>query len=508
LCCTLVLAAFREAPPSPPRLSAAHVVAPRDEGVRRLGEAVAADGELLVIAAPTDGDDALDPGLVEIHRAAWDARGSLTVLLEQSLRSRSPGSGDHFGACVAATRACAGAGGRDLVAVGADRALARGEGSAVSGAVEVFEYGAAGPARWDAVARLVPQEPESGASFGAAVAFDRAGSARLVVGAPRADAVGAFDAGRVHVFRRLEQPAPDPGTPPVVAWREVAAIDPPSPGMSAWFGSTVAMEGDLVAIASPGDDVAPSARAKPIHSAGAVYLYRRVAESSLRERYTLERVIVSDSPEPSAWFGLALDLDAGVLAIGAPRARGPAPGATVVGCAYLVDLAQQDGAPKRLDPPGAAAVYGFGQSLALRDGVLVIGAPSADLPPDADAAAVEDAGASWAYSLARGEYTAELRGPRPMPSAFFGASCAICAPRAARLDQPVTDTAAQGAATERRSARAAAATPGLIAIVGHRYAEEESTAPSPGAALYLLPSHPPRAWATASRTSACDRAPP
>ena len=339
----------------------------------------------------------------------------------------------------------------------------------MAGAVELFERTVGADPAWRLAARLVARAPEAGASFGAAIAFDRAESTRLAVGAPRHDAVGAFDAGRVHVFRRLGAPDDSTGEP---RWREVAAIAPPVARLSMWFGSAVAIEGDLLAIGSPGDDVAVDGRGDIVHSAGTVYLYRRIAvAASGSERYRLERVLTAPTPESSAWFGLAIDLDDGVLAVGVPRARDQATGTVPIGCVLLFDLAHADLTPKRIDPPAGAATYGFGQSLALRDGMLVIGAPSTDLVERATpGAAIEDAGAAWIYALADARFLGALDPPKPIPSGLFGASCALGA-----VDAP-TATKPDGTTT-----------PIGVAIVGHRFAEEESIAPSRGAAIFIVP---------------------
>jgi hypothetical protein len=340
--------------------------------------------------------------------------------------------------------------------------------SDMAGAVEVFERAADG-ASWRLAARLSARTPEPAASFGAAVALDQGGSARLVVGAPRHDAVGAFDAGRVHVFRRLTD-SRDAGTG--ARWTEVATITPPAPRLSMWFGSAVAIEGDFLAIASPGDDVATAGSREPVHAAGAVYIYRRTAVAATgNERYRLERVLTAPSPEPAAWFGLSIDLDDGVLAVGAPRARDQASGLLPTGCVYLFDLALAEAMPKRIDPPSGVQTYGFGQSLALRDGVLVIGAPSTDLlARSAPDGTLDDAGAAWTYTLGGARFTGALNTPKPLPSGLFGASCAIGAvhaPAPTRPDEP-TDAV-------------------RLAIVGHRFVEEESIEPSRGAAIFVVP---------------------
>jgi hypothetical protein len=476
--CTLALLAAGEASEiarTPPPLDAALVIGPERPDIRRLGQAVAADGGLLAVAAPTDGDDALSRGFVSIHRMGVHRDGSLAVRAEQTVVSNAPAPGDHFGASVSVIARCADARGADLLAIGADRANAGGsEAGAMAGAVEIFERVTDEERPWRPTARLCANAPEPGASFGAAIAFDRAQRARIAVGAPRHDAVGAFDAGRVHVFQRT---ASSTGAVDRARWTEVASLSPPTPRMSMWFGAAVALDGEFLAVASPGDDVATEAGRDAVHAAGAVYLYRQTGGGGAdsRPRYRLDRVLTAPVPEPSAWFGLAVALDDGVLAVGVPRARDTSEGAMPIGCVYLFDLDRPDIAPKRIDPPEGPTAHGFGQVLALRDGLLVIGAPSADaFERDPRPATVEDAGAAWVYSLARGGFDAALNAPRPLPSGLFGSSCALGA-------VPATGLAPVASAHTPLTQQA-------IAIIGHLFVEEESVAPSRGAALFALPT--------------------
>lgn len=463
--------------PAPPALDAVHVIGPDHREARRVGEAVASDGDLLAVCAPTDGDDALQPGLVSIHRMTLGSEGALRVQLEQTLSAQRPTRGDHFGASVAVLGACRSATPFDILAIGADRgdSGASSEG-AMAGAVEIFERSETNPPVWRGVQRLGSSSPEPGASFGAAVAFDRAPnarSARLAIGSPRHDAVGAFDAGRAHIFERAAPPVAIGGR---AHWAEVASITPPEPKMSMWFGAAVALDGDYLAIGSPGDEVANRSNGTPVPAAGAVYLYRRVAAgvTDARDRYRLERVLTAPTPEPAAWFGLALELDHGLLAVGAPRARNESSGNQPIGCVYLFDLSEPAMAPKRVDPPLTAATYGFGQALALRGGQLAIGAPSTDaFESEVRGGLLEDAGAAWVYSLALGDFVATLIPPKPRTTGLFGSSCAL-------------GEAIAPAPSTHRPARQRA----VAAIVGHRFVEEESIAPSPGAAIFTMPQPP------------------
>jgi hypothetical protein len=505
--CALSLVAFHARPqdaPDPPSTAPLELIEAGDPSVRRFGDGVAASGSLLAIAAPTDGDDAWSPGFVAIHRVLWTARDRVEVVEEARFSSSLGAEGEHFGAAVAASalqptgpspapsamRPMRG----DFVAVGADRAdvdLPTGPPVPMAGAVDLFERAIRGAPRWGLAARLRATSPQPGAEFGGALAFDAEGAARLAVGSARHDAragIGApwvWDAGRVHVFTRHDDAA---ARGAAAHWNEVAVIDPPRPELSGWFGASIAIEGELLAVGSPGHDVPRPDGAGSISNAGAVFLYRRIESVAAGdsggaplERYRLERVLTAPQPEESAWFGLAIALADEALAIGAPRAGGTRADGERRGAVYHFDLARPQSHPKRIDPPSERVRTGFGQTLALHHGALLIGAPSTDAPPAAaDSPMLEDVGGAWIYALDEGAFTAELVPPRATPSVLFGATASLAWPRFSRDRTAWSEQAA-------REWPHGAPDPALIAVVGHRYTEEESQVPSPGAAIYATP---------------------
>jgi hypothetical protein len=475
-----------------------------DPSVRRFGDGVAASGSLLAVAAPTDGDDAWAPGFVSIHRLLWAGRGKVAIVEEARFSSGLGSEGEHFGAAVAASAVQATAHHLastvsppfrgDFVAVGADRAnvaLPAGPPVPMAGAVDLLERVPRAAPHWRVAARLSATSPQPGAEFGGALAFDVGGATRLAVGSARHDArAGAgepwvWDAGRVHVFTRHGGAAGGDGA---ARWIEAAVIDPPRPELSGWFGASVAIDDELLAIGSPGHDVPRLDGAGTISNAGAVFLYRRVeadatgsATSPPLERYRLERVLTAPEPEESAWFGLAIALEDEAIAIGAPRAGGTRAEGEPRGAVYHFDLARPQSHPKRIDPPSERVRTGFGQTLALQRGVLLIGAPSTDAPPAAAGGPIlHDVGGAWIYTLDEGAFNAELVPPRSTSSVLFGAAASLASPAVGPERTARSEPAARG---RPHGAPDAA----LIAIVGHRYTEEESEIPSPGAAIYAVP---------------------
>lgn len=505
--CAAALGAFRAAPhhgSTPPALDPIALISADEPSVpsaRRFGDRVAAKGCILAIAAPTDGDDAWSPGSVLLHRLEWRARGALEIRREAEFSSSPSAAGEHFGSALAVSAGVDGPRGA-VVAVGASRAdvsASRGQPVPMAGAVDLFERSKHAEPMWRHVARLVALAPQPGAEFGGTLAFDARGAARLAVGAPRYDArahEGApwtWDAGQVHVFTRHR-----PSTAHSVhagEWLEVAVIDSPDPQPSDWFGAAIALEGDLLAIGSPGRDLTRETDGALIPNAGAVLLYRRIDDGERMygvvppaERYRLERVLTAPLPEHSAWFGQAVALAGNTLAVGAPRARGlreDGASAEPIGCVHLFDLASPDRLPERIDPPSALVVTGFGQTLALEGRTLVVGAPTTGaIAPGSGGSIVRDVGGTWVYALGEQSVRADLRPPDLAPSVLFGATAALAEPEqregAGQSARPSTAQAAGHGFARRQMSS-------LVAIVGHRYTEEESTVPSPGAAIYAVP---------------------
>jgi hypothetical protein len=101
---------------------------------------------------------------------------------------------------------------------------------------------------------------------------------------------------------------------PDVRWRRFATIRSEVPQASAWFGRSVATDGRYLAIGAPGTDL--SSAAGSLASAGVVFLYRIEPDVVVPIA-----TITAPTPCPSMWFGASLAMDDGMLLIGAPGAE-------------------------------------------------------------------------------------------------------------------------------------------------------------------------------------------
>ena len=135
----------------------ARVVAPEQGSTDFFGHSVAVDGDVLVVGAPGDEDEAPEGGAVYVFRDGADG-----FRLEQRLVSELPVEGGQFGLHVALRGAV----------------ILTGSPGDAGGLAHVFEHDAGA---WQEVATLVPEPSDRGDRYGAAVAI--AGES-FVIGAP------------------------------------------------------------------------------------------------------------------------------------------------------------------------------------------------------------------------------------------------------------------------------------------------------------------------------------
>ncbi len=184
----------------------------------RYGQAVALEGEELLVGAPGDG---------------------VVDSLRRTGASWSHGPGPNHADAQAPTDFGA------SLAIGNGQCVVGGPlwdfpGRPDAGAAYVFDRTGS---TWTFRQRLIAQSPEAGERFGSCLALD---GDRLAIGAPRNDANGA-DAGAVYTYRRS-------GT----AWLFESQILPLGGGTSYRFGTSVALRGPALAIGAGADSASPA----------------------------------------------------------------------------------------------------------------------------------------------------------------------------------------------------------------------------------------------------------
>lgn len=217
--------------------------------------------------------------------------------------------------------------------------------------------------------------------------FDRFGlsvstiGTKAVVGAPEDD-INFLDMGRVHVYNRS-------GT----TWTHVAILDTFTLTPDVWFGYSVSMVPDYIAVGAPHDGSFDKGR---IH----IYFFNG---STWNEQYTNP----GDNDDDN--YGLSVSLDSNLLAIGVPQLG--------AGDGY-VELRFRSGSLWDNNVTLSMATTGgnFGFSVGITDDYLVVGDPEAKI---SYIYANPNPGLSYAFLR-------EIKDPNPYaPNTQLGYACAV-----------------------------------------------------------------------------------
>ncbi|SEM73727.1 FG-GAP repeat-containing protein [Syntrophus gentianae] len=306
------------------------------------------------------------------------------------LTANDPAAGAEFGRSVAIEG--------DLVAVGAGAAVAGSTDKA--GAVYLFKRHGH---RYVREAKLVAPDASSDAEFGRSVAIQ---GDRVIVGARFAEVENFTKAGAAYVFRKHKG-----------SWRYEAKITSPTPADEDNFGRALAIQGNLLVVTARkenlnADDVGaayiflhkgnqwifsekltagdplPGAYfgqsvamqgnllaigARNADSAGAVYLFHRTGKGWKE----FAKVNPPDGIEDDQ-FGFSVALVGNVLTVGARRANPD--GVEDAGAAYVYAIHRDSvDLMARLTASDSAAGDQFGQSVAMAGGVIAVGANRAKI---------------------------------------------------------------------------------------------------------------------------------
>ncbi|MCP5043832.1 MAG: hypothetical protein GY944_22620 [bacterium] len=323
------------------------LVATDASALLRLGNAVALDGSLAVAAARTADDNGTGAGAVYVFRRAG---GVWTQ--EQKLLASDGEADDGFGASVAVSG--------DVIAVGAS---GDDDAGSEAGAVYVFRFGGV---TWAEEEKLTAADGAAGDRFGRAVGTD---GTVISVGAPHDD--GPTDSGSGYVFRYNGATWDEEAR--IVALRAPLTcqtqVPQPDKNRLDYFGSSTAIDGDLVAFGGPNSAL----RGQPSNGncslattssfVGAVYLYRFDGGST----WDFEARLADQEGTARQYLGAsaAINNAEGVVVGGAPgdQANGPSAGA---GFIFRYDaMAAEWSAGEKVLPSDGVTYDAFGASAAI-----------------------------------------------------------------------------------------------------------------------------------------------
>ncbi len=307
------------------------------------GASIALDGDLLAVSAPNDLEEIGSVYLFERNQGGTNEWGQIAKLTLENGEA-----GDYFGVAVVLQG--------DTLIVGAD---GDDEQDLDAGAVYIFDRNQGGSDQWGLVKKIFSEQTDHGDHFGSSLALD---GDTLVVGVPRDDIVGINRTGRAVIFERNE------GGPN--QWGEVQIIQASDAAAEDFFGTSVTVSGDFVAVGAIGKDTLGG-------ESGAVYVYFRNA-GDLDAWGEVKKIVASDGSGGQR-FGRAVALRDNLLLVGKPE---DGTSQTGDGDAYLYNYVQGGvgnwGEVVHLIASDAANLDGFGGSVGLNGSALFVGARLTD----------------------------------------------------------------------------------------------------------------------------------
>ncbi|WP_434045103.1 MULTISPECIES: cadherin-like beta sandwich domain-containing protein [Sorangium] len=322
-----------------------------------------------------------------------------------------------------------------------------------------------------ASAYLKASNTDAGDQFGYAVALDgdtlavsAIGEASAATGVDGDQADNSKSSGAVYVFAREG-----------VAWVQQAYLKPSTSDRSDNFGHSLALSGDTLAVAAPGEDssavgVNGDQASNTAPNAGAVYVFTRSGATWSQQAY-----LKASNTDAQDQFGNAVTLDGDTLVVGAPSEDSSAIGvngaqanntASQAGAAYVFTRAGTAWTQQAyLKASNTGSGDRFGASVALYRDTLAVGATGeASSATGVNGAQANNgaagSGAVYVFTRSGAAWTqqAYLKASNTGANDVFGASVAL-----------YRDTLAVGATGEASSA------------TGVNGAQDDDTAPGSGA---------------------------
>lgn len=227
-------------------------------------------------------------------------------------------------------------------------------------------------------------------------------------------------------------------------WNQVQKLVADDRTAGNFFGYSVAMYEDLLAVGAPGFDVYFNVPGGS--RTGAVYLFKRDGEGVWKQ---VDKLRVSDEGQDDG-FGTQIALIEGRLLVGAPYEDHDEAGENPLsnaGSAYVFDVDAQGKATEtqKLVSPIRAINDNYGLAVALSDNYLMVGAPFDD-QDELESNALGNSGAAYFYKRdSQGDWAVAQKvvASDRENQAIFGYSMAIEGNRAV-ISAPLNNTDAQG----------------------------------------------------------------
>ena len=264
----------------------------------------------------------------------------------------------------------------------------------LSGAAYIFERGVDG--QWAEALRVIPDDGMSGDFFGFSVGID---GETAIIGAEQDDGMIGSNEGSAYVYVR------DVGG----VWALEQKIQAPDASALDLFGFAVAVDADTALVTCMRDD-------DVIVDSGSVYVFVRDGGGV----WSFQDKLLASNAAAMVGFGVSIDVVGDDAVVGAPQSDGAGVG---FGSVYVY---QRDGFGGWSEVVELGAVDGadgdqFGSSVAMVDGLIVVGAPM----HDANGA---DAGAVYVFErngMGQWSPSAKLMADVGVAGQLFGSSVSI-----------------------------------------------------------------------------------
>jgi LPXTG-site transpeptidase (sortase) family protein len=316
----------------------------------QFGYSVALDGTTAVVGARNTNVD-LGGGLIQNAGAAYVyIYNGKTWLLQARLVPKNVKEGDTFGVSVAIS------GNRILVgATGVDLTDPDEKGDKINNAGAAYIFTRSGTT-WTQQAKLTASDPVEDDSFGSGVALD---GGTAVVAAETKSLSQLINLGAVYIFYNVGGKS----------WKQQAKLLPSKPYIGDYFGSSVAIDGNRVAVGA--------IQSPPVGESGPgkAYIFKRsgttwVEEARLQAAYGRK----------GDGFGSAIGIYGSTLVVGAPYADPEINNerVTSAGAAYVFNRSESDWKESAELTASYAGVFDhFGGAVSIDRDLIVVGAQGA-----------------------------------------------------------------------------------------------------------------------------------
>lgn len=356
------------------------------------GRSVATDGTRVAVGVPEydtpsvggAGAVAIFERVTDASTDAWTGAWTRTALLSANDASTA----DVLGECVALD-------GDLLIASAANVGLLTP--APWTGAAYIFERTTKG---WTQRAKLIPGNATEFMEAGLASAIDA--ETRTAVVAARLDDDAASDAGSVSIYRHVNG-----------VWNHMQEVYAPDAAAGDAFGYRVAIDGDILAVATPATDAIAE-------STGSVYVFER-AQPQTGAFVFRTKLMAADAAYRDR-FGFSVDVDAttNTIAVGAVGDDNLPPGGDQ-GAAYIFQrVGGMWSQTAKLVASDRAPLDAFGASVAVDGTRLIVGASGASV-------GATNTGAAYVFEAVRGTWveTAKFAARSGGANDGLGASVAL-----------------------------------------------------------------------------------